>query len=62
VTVFGVFLTPVFYYVIQWFGSKTKEHQAGPVRKTPANGEAAMLGEPVTPVLDDRSLNPADHH
>jgi multidrug efflux pump len=23
VTLFGIFLTPVFYYVIQWFGSGT---------------------------------------
>ena len=22
VTLFGIFLTPVFYYVIQWFGDK----------------------------------------
>ncbi|MFI5455513.1 MAG: efflux RND transporter permease subunit [Isosphaerales bacterium] len=25
VTMFGIFLTPVFYYVIQWFGSKKQE-------------------------------------
>jgi len=25
VTVFGIFLTPVFYYVIQWFGSEKRE-------------------------------------
>jgi multidrug efflux pump len=25
VTLFGIFLTPVFYYVIQWFGSGKKE-------------------------------------
>ena len=25
VTFFGIFLTPVFYYVIQWFGGKKEE-------------------------------------
>ena len=25
VTLFGIFLTPVFYYVIQWFGNKERE-------------------------------------
>jgi multidrug efflux pump len=25
VTVFGIFLTPVFYYVIQWFGDEKRE-------------------------------------
>jgi multidrug efflux pump subunit AcrB len=62
VTVFGVFLTPVFYYVIQWFGSGTNERHLDPVKKPPANGEAAVLGEPVTPILENRSLNPADRH
>jgi multidrug efflux pump len=35
VTLFGIFLTPVFYYVIQWFGRPPAEspqppHAAGP--------------------------------
>jgi multidrug efflux pump len=34
VTVFGVFLTPVFYYVIQWFGGNTGR---GPVAETPVD-------------------------
>jgi multidrug efflux pump subunit AcrB len=38
VTVFGVFLTPVFYYVIQWFGGNTGR---GPVSEAP-----------VTPTVD----------
>jgi Cu/Ag efflux pump CusA len=25
VTLFGIFLTPVFYYVIQWFGKRDQE-------------------------------------
>jgi len=25
VTLFGIFLTPVFYYVIQWFGQRKQE-------------------------------------
>jgi multidrug efflux pump len=27
VTVFGIFLTPVFYYVIQWFGDEKREKE-----------------------------------
>ena len=47
VTVFGVFLTPVFYYVIQWFGSRhgTQVHRhderAGPSSPSPRNGHGA---------------------
>ena len=33
VTLFGIFLTPVFYYVIQWFGARKRER---------AHGEEAM--------------------
>ena len=29
VTLFGIFLTPVFYYVIQWFGQKKQEPTPG---------------------------------
>ena len=25
VTVFGIFLTPVFYYVLQWFGTQARD-------------------------------------
>jgi len=38
VTLFGIFLTPVFYYVVQWFGDRRGSH------KSPA--------QPVDPVLD----------
>jgi len=29
VTLFGIFLTPVFYYVIQWFGDRRERRRAG---------------------------------
>src|SRR5206468_7453754 len=32
VTLFGIFLTPVFYYVIQWFGSEKPESPEWQVR------------------------------
>jgi multidrug efflux pump len=44
VTLFGVFLTPVFYYVIQWFGSGTT-----PVHPF-ALPDASTNGQPLTPV------------
>jgi len=34
VTMFGIFLTPVFYYVIQWFADRRS-------RKPPASSPAA---------------------
>ncbi len=30
VTLFGIFLTPVFFYVIQWFSDKRKENAVTP--------------------------------
>jgi multidrug efflux pump len=30
VTLFGIFLTPVFYYVIQWFADRRLRGSAGP--------------------------------
>ena len=30
VTLFGIFLTPVFYYVIQWFGRDRREGRPAP--------------------------------
>jgi hypothetical protein len=47
VTLFGVFLTPVFYYVIQWFGSRhgTPAHRhdehAAPSSPSQRNGHGA---------------------
>jgi multidrug efflux pump len=42
VTLFGIFLTPVFYYVIQWVKDRRYPDRAGPAGQEPsANGEAA---------------------
>ena len=38
VTLFGIFLTPVFYYVIQWFG-KPPAVTAKPPHEAPASPE-----------------------
>jgi multidrug efflux pump subunit AcrB len=40
VTAFGIFLTPVFYYVLQWFGTGT----AAPAPEATAHGPAAPPG------------------
>ena len=37
VTLFGIFLTPVFYFVIQWFKDSATEPRA-PVNGTNTNG------------------------
>ena len=47
VTFFGVFLTPVFYYVIQWFGGV----KPIPARLVPAND----LAPPPTPAAGDET-------
>ncbi len=38
VTVFGIFFTPVFYYVIRWFSgrSKSEQHRTEPAQQTSA--------------------------
>ena len=50
VTLFGIFLTPVFYYVIQWFSDQARRARAGRER-TPRNPTTttatAEPGEPV---------------
>lgn len=28
VTLFGIFLTPVFYYVVRWFGERREPHES----------------------------------
>jgi multidrug efflux pump len=50
VTLFGIFLTPVFYYVIQWFGTPPRpaipNESNGPTPDGSGNGAiAAMIGE-----------------
>ncbi len=50
VTAFGIFLTPVFYYVIQWFGEGKKpaaHHHPMNGNGVPASGERAHLADPV---------------
>jgi multidrug efflux pump len=52
VTAFGIFLTPVFYYVIQWFGEGKKpvDHSHGlNGNGVPGNGDIAHLPEPELP-------------
>ena len=52
VTMFGIFLTPVFYYVLQWFGSDTPSvarpiegtESATAMHKLEANGHMAAVG------------------
>jgi multidrug efflux pump len=49
VTLFGVFLTPVFYYVIQWFGSK-KRAPARPEHGPPppqVDGNATLVEQTI---------------
>ena len=46
VTVFGIFLTPVFYYVIQRFSHQTRRANAAPAGgKTREDGEPASSSE-----------------
>jgi multidrug efflux pump len=51
VTLFGIFLTPVFYYVLQWFGSGT-----------PATASAAIGTEPVGPAANGHAMMNGDGH
>ena len=57
VTLFGIFLTPVFYYTLQWFG-KPSSRGAPPA---PASSESAESPDgATTPVLPE--LNGVGHH
>jgi len=47
VTLFGIFLTPVFYYVIRWYAERTEKRAGRP--STPNSGET---GEPFKPELE----------
>ena len=52
VTLFGIFLTPVFYYVIQWFGSeKPAEISKGSDRKPPRKAESPRGSGRPQPVM-----------
>ena len=41
VTLFGIFLTPVFYYVIQWFGTPAQPAIPHEANGAASNGEVA---------------------
>jgi multidrug efflux pump subunit AcrB len=52
VTAFGIFLTPVFYYVIQWFGAgKKPTYRPGLPNGVILSGEMGIPEKPVTAVL-----------
>jgi multidrug efflux pump len=45
VTLFGIFLTPVFYNVIMWFGSGKQPHQPIPEVQPVTDGAVASDGK-----------------
>jgi multidrug efflux pump subunit AcrB len=61
VTLFGIFLTPVFYYVIQWFGS-AKRHETGtepaPPSPPPPTGSPLREHSPVQEHAPHRETAP----
>jgi multidrug efflux pump len=62
VTMFGIFLTPVFYYVIQWFGFTPMPGKQHTAAATTANGaeQANNGGHPVTDrAIDTRVISAA---
>jgi hypothetical protein len=67
VTLFGVFLTPVFYYVLQWFGGVPGPHPAPLARIAtpgdsfvPGNGRGPVLVKEVEAALEALRLSPED--
>ncbi len=50
VTLFGIFLTPVFFYVIQWFGRQPPTApQSAPVESEPSHAAGPETGIQVRP-------------
>jgi multidrug efflux pump len=49
VTVFGIFYTPVFYYVIRWFTERKAVAPAGVAAEAPAAPEAALTAVAAEP-------------
>ena len=50
VTLFGIFLTPVFYYVIGWYVERTEQrHPHPPVELLPAEHDGHRLEVPSAP-------------
>ncbi len=62
VTIFGIFLTPVFYNVIQWFGSHKKPHHVPGTNGTPAHGNPLAMVMPVVEKLDEHHVIQRDLH
>ena len=63
VTLFGVFLTPVFYYVIQWFGSEPRTETTPLTGETKAGAEhrPAVHGASRGDGITDRRPAPVAH-
>jgi hypothetical protein len=67
VTLFGIFLTPVFYYTLQWFGgistrgAPTPEEPAEVAKHVSVNGEptATEHRETFAPATEDVTVNGA---
>ena len=60
VTLFGIFLTPVFYYVIQWL--KDRRRRAKPSRELPkpsGNGVAHPVEGKAVSLLEGVTVRPA---
>jgi multidrug efflux pump len=69
VTAFGLFLTPVFYFVVRWFtdrkpGEPALAHGAGtaPVGTTPEAAVAPPRGDSDTRETDSRTLVQTTNH
>jgi multidrug efflux pump len=61
VTLFGIFLTPVFYYVLQWFGATEASRKPVPAASlVPANGHAAAPVQEVEDALKALRHGPED--
>jgi hypothetical protein len=59
VTLFGIFLTPVFYYVIQWFGDMREKFRSTPIR-LPSGWMHPLKRQP-KPVVTTSVLDLAGH-
>jgi multidrug efflux pump subunit AcrB len=62
VTMFGIFLTPVFYYVIQWFADRRQKRMAGP-SVTVFSGQVSLNGgNGIEHVEMEKKLEISDGH
>ncbi|MDR3635054.1 MAG: efflux RND transporter permease subunit [Isosphaeraceae bacterium] len=62
VTLFGIFLTPVFYYVIQRGRQQPAKHAPHDANGAPMNGAGAVLVETAAPIFDEREITVSDSH